>query len=382
MSITPLALPVLAVALAVLAIVFSIRRLRRLRRLPHGKWRRNVERVVLGLVILVCGAAAASTLFHAVALRYYRSIYQAPGTIYNVNGYKMHLYCTGEGSPTILLDAGLGNDSLDWDHVQPTLSRTTRVCSYDRAGMGWSEPQPGVRDADQITSQLHALLQQAGVTGPLVLMGHSMGGIYMRDYATRYPHDIVGLIFVDSGTPLAEDRESAELRAATEITRFKYYLFLTLSTLGVERLMGECSDIQKGVDEHLERMRVEDACGKSIEQVWREYQNLRQSGEETIHTGPYGDLPILIFSQDPRRPPDSGPSLPPRLETEMIALWNRSQEAFKGLSTRSRRIIAKGSGHHIPRDRADLINREVPLFIEQIRNGSPPPADNGSTETE
>jgi len=248
--------------------------------------------------------------------------------------------------------------------------------------MGWSEPQPGARDADQITSQLHALLQQAGVTGPLVLMGHSMGGIYIRDYASRYPQDIDGMIFVDAGTPLLEDRESAELRTATEITRFKYYLFLTLSTLGAERLMGECSDIQKGVDEHLERMRVEDACGKSIEQVWREYQHLRQSGDETIHTGPYGDLPVLIFSQDPQKRPDSGPSHPAKLETEMIALWNQSQEDLKGLSTRSRRIIAKGSGHHIPRDRADLINREVPIFVEQIRNSLPPPAPYGSTETE
>jgi len=207
-----------------------------------------------------------------------------------------------------------------------------------------------------------------------------MGGIYIRDYASRYPQDVAGLIFVDAATPDEEDRMSGKLRAASEHSTYEYYLYLTLSTLGVERVMGECSDIQKGVDEHLERMRVEDACGKSIDPVGHEYQNSRQSDYEIIHTGPYGDLPVLIFSHDPQSFPHSG--LPPKLETEMIALWEQGQEELKALSTRSRRIIAKGSGHHIPRDRADLIDREVPLFIEQIRNGSPPPVPYGSRATE
>lgn len=380
MNNTPLGLPIVFVTVAILAIVFSIRRLRTLRRLPYGKWRRNTERVVLALVILVCAAAAVSTTYHAAALRYYRSVYRAPGRIYNVNGYGMHLYCTGSGSPTILLDAGLGNDSLDWDHVQPALSKTTRVCSYDRAGSGWSEPQPGTRDADQITSQLHALLQQAGVTGPLVLMGHSMGGIYIRDYASRYPQEIVGLIFVEAGTPLLEARESVELRAASNISMFQYYFYQADSTLGIERLTGGCSYAPGAGDEYFERVRAEDECGKLLEPLMREYQNIKQSGDETVHTGPYGDLPVLIFSRDLQIP--QGPGLPPKLETEIKAVWDQAQEELKALSSHSRRIIAKGSGHHIPRDRADLINREVPLFIEQIRSGSPPPAPYGSTETE
>ena len=74
--------------------------------------------------------------------------------------------------------------------MQPELSKLTRVCSYDRAGYGWSAPRPGPRDADTVAQQLHALLQQAGITGPLVLMGHSMGGIYIRDYASQYPQGI------------------------------------------------------------------------------------------------------------------------------------------------------------------------------------------------
>jgi hypothetical protein len=167
---TPLTLPVIIVLVALLALALSIRRLRTLRRLPPGRWRRITERVVLWLIISLSVAAGATTAFNAAALRYYRSVYRAPGTIYEVDGYKMHLYCAGEGSPTIVLESGLGDDSLVWDKVQPDLSKTTRVCSYDRAGMGWSAPRPGPRDADQIADQLHALLQQAGVTGPVVVL--------------------------------------------------------------------------------------------------------------------------------------------------------------------------------------------------------------------
>jgi pimeloyl-ACP methyl ester carboxylesterase len=87
------------------------------------------------------------------------------------------------------------DSALGWGTVQPELSKTTKVCSYDRTGYGWSEPQPGPRDANQITTQLYALLQQAGVTGPIILMGHSMGGLYIRDYASHDPENLGGADF-------------------------------------------------------------------------------------------------------------------------------------------------------------------------------------------
>jgi len=173
---TPLALPVLIVLVALLILAFSIRRILSVGRLPHRKWRRVTERLVLSLVTLVCTAATLTTAYNTIAQRYYQSIYKAPGKLYEVGDYRMHLYCTGEGAPTLVLEAGWTVPALGWGTVQPELSKTTKVCSYDRAGYGWSEPHPGPRDADQIATQLHALLQQAGVTGPIIMMGHSMGG--------------------------------------------------------------------------------------------------------------------------------------------------------------------------------------------------------------
>lgn len=379
MNPTPLGLPIAIVLVAILVIALSIRRLRALRRTAHPKWRRISEWILLSFVILLFFVIVGSTLFNVAALRYYRSIYPAPGKMYTVNGKQMHLYCTGQGSPTIILDAGMGNNSLIWGAVQPELSKTTQVCSYDRAGMGWSAPQPGPRDADNIVSQLHALLQQAGVSAPLVLMGHSMAGIYIRGYASHYPGDVAGLIFVDGATPLQEDHESPELRAHTSISTYAYYSYVLVSALGIPRLAGECAPVPE-FGGAAGKMEAELQCGELISELWREYSSMQRSGEETLHTGPYGDLPVLIFSADPEvQKRTSG--LPPPLALEASAMWNQTQDDMKQLSTRSRRIIASGSKHKIQLDRAELINREVPIFIQQIRSGELR-TDYGSTRTE
>lgn len=222
-------------------VALCIRRLRTLQRTPHRKWRRITEWVLLSVVILLFVVAAGSTIYNAAALRYYRAIYPALGKIYAVNGHDMHLYCTGKGSPTIVLEAGGGNYSSKWGKVQPALAKTTRVCSYDRAGLGWSTPGPDPRDADNIASELHALLQQAGVHGPLVLMAHSAGGVYIRAYTKQFPQDVTGLIFVDAAAPLDEEGESAELRAATNHPDYVHYLYNAVISLGLLRLTGACA---------------------------------------------------------------------------------------------------------------------------------------------
>ncbi len=117
----------------------------------------------------------------------------------------MHMYCTGSGSPTIVLDAGLGDDAVIWSAVQPALANTTRVCAYDRAGFGRSQAGPAPRDADHIAAELHGLLRQARIDLPIVLMGHSIAGIYMRAYAAHYPEDLAGMVFVAGSTPMQQE---------------------------------------------------------------------------------------------------------------------------------------------------------------------------------
>jgi pimeloyl-ACP methyl ester carboxylesterase len=367
--------PCLVIVVALLASLLCFRRIRMLSAKPYAKWRRICEGIALSAAIVVFLVAGASTLFNALAIHHYRAIFPPQGRLYTVDGYKMHLYCTGEGSPTIVLDAGLGNDSLIWANVQPTLSKTTRVCSYDRAGFGWSDLQPRPRDAHRITDQLHALLTLAGIKGPMVLMGHSIAGLYIRDYAARYPQNVSGLVFVDGSTPLQEDRFPGRtkfvlFRAKLELLQTKWSY-----VLGIPRITGDCN-IGEGFEISAAKMLSEDQCRATLyTALGREDEAFHQSGEETIHTGPFGDLPILIFSQD-KHPSGSQP------RSKVDEIWDQMQEELKSLSTRSRRIIAKDSGHYIQVERSDLLNTEVTNFVRQLRGEAPPSRDYGSTETE
>jgi pimeloyl-ACP methyl ester carboxylesterase len=145
----------------------------------------------------------------------------APGRLINVGGHRLHLYCTGTGSPTVVLEAALPGTSSEWAWVQGAVARTTRVCSYDRAGYVWSEPSPGPRDAKHIAVELHRLLRAAGIGGPYVLVGHSMGGVYVREYAALYATSAAGMVLVDAASPdqwtripgysLASTRQQADL---------------------------------------------------------------------------------------------------------------------------------------------------------------------------
>ena len=203
--------------------------------------------------------------------------------------------------------------------------------------------------------------------------------MYIRAYATRYPQHVTGLIFVEGATPLEEDRESAELRTHSAIPKYLYYSIVAITAVGLERPAGYCT-AEPGYEGPTAKRIAQLGCGKLFSEMWREYQSMQRSGEETINTGPYGDLPVLIFSRDPQLDRQTS-NLPPKLAIEDSVLWDQDQENLKRLSTHSRRIIAKGSGHQVPRDRADLINREVPIFIQQIRNNEQR-TDYGSTKTE
>ena len=373
-------MPAIILAIGILVVWLSARRIRLLRKKNFRIWRKVVECVVLSIVVLVAAAVAGSSSFNAIARHHFWATHPPPGAFYTVNGHRMHMNCTGSGSPAIILDAAVGDDALTWGGVQPVLSETTRVCSYDRAGHGWSEALPGPRDADHIAAELHGLLLQAKVTGPIVLMGHSIAGLYMRDYASHYPADIAGIVFVDVSTPLQDENPAVKAADPKGLRQWLSMLLLRARYIaGVPRLTGQCSGYLPGSTGQAGILQAEDLCDFPFHAVAAEMDSFNQSGHETVHTGPYGALPILIFSQDvtTMRLPVSA-----QQTADLAKAFSQMQEDLKKLSTRSRRIIAKGSGHYVQLLRRDLIWKEVPLFIEQISGTAPQPTNYGSTVTE
>jgi pimeloyl-ACP methyl ester carboxylesterase len=358
--------PMLIVIGAAIVVFLVMRRLQSLRAKRTAPARQLFQRVTLIAIAAITLLAAGSSGINAVLLQLDRR--ELPGSIHMVHGRKMRINCIGQGSPTVVLEAGGGNDGLNWGGVQPVLARTTRVCSYDRAGYGGSDAAPPPRDADHIAEDLHELLHAAGVQFPVVLMGHSIGGLFIREYASHYPTEVAGLIFEDSSSP-AQFRNPVWLaynRSRTGID-FENILNRIVFILGVPRLLGECSKSgPPGFGSAAATYYSQDRCHEPFATMSSE-SDYDLSANETLSDVPFGSTPILIFSHD------SAAQDPDNHMPDLERASDQMAEDLKKLSTRSRRIIAKKSGHFVHFDRMDLIDKEVPSFIRQIRGNAPSP---------
>src|SRR5690606_30400760 len=171
---------------------------------------------VLYPVFAALALASLGGGYEIVAEAVEANAYPMPGQLIDVGGHSLHLNCTGSGSPTVVLEPGGGLMSLSLGWIAPAVAGHTQVCVYDRAGRGWSETADTAPDAKSTATDLHTLLDRAGIPGPYVLAGHSFGGLYVLTFAARYPDDVAGMVLVDSTAPAStadqEVNSSAEQR--------------------------------------------------------------------------------------------------------------------------------------------------------------------------
>jgi pimeloyl-ACP methyl ester carboxylesterase len=305
------------------------------------------------LSLLFVGAGA---VYEWVASQRDRRLNPPPGLLVDVGGYKMHLYCVGKGSPTVVLDSGLGDSWLAWYKVQPQIAQFTRVCSYDRAGMGWSDPSPKSRTSSVVAEELYTLLHNAGIAPPFVLSGHSLGGLNMRMYAGRYRTDVVGMVLVDA-TPDHFDRFPPELESLNAAFLRKESLRQSTMPLGIPRLMGWCG---KGQAEVRSMLRAVDCRLSSWREHLAEYHAGEESRAEARATGPLGDIPLIVISHDPDHPADG-------FAKAMQNGWNETQAELLHLSTNSSQVIAEGSTHNIQVDRPDAVIAAIRKVVEEYQ---------------
>ncbi|MEM6838874.1 MAG: alpha/beta hydrolase [Cyanobacteria bacterium P01_C01_bin.120] len=245
--------------------------------------------------------AAAAILFLALLTGFVyeqgsrRSVAQAfppPGQLIEVNGKRSHLDCSGEGSPTVILEAGINEGgSQTWERVRPAIEPLSRVCAYDQAGIMWSERRDLPRDANHIAKDLHALLAAAGESPPYVMVGHSLGGLMIRVFADHFSDEVAGFVFVDSSHPEQNQRFPADV---LDVMAFPSPLLLrAIAALGILRLESPAApnslspEIGEAIRSHLPQSMTGIADVIAAEDsVFAQAQ----------HTGPFGDRPTVVLT--------------------------------------------------------------------------------------
>lgn len=326
------------------------------------RWLRWIGYIAGSLLALVLLLACIGFVYEQIEESRDRRLNHPPGLMVDVGGYRMHLYCSGQGSPAAVLDSGLGDYWLSWYKVQPQIAQYTRVCSYDRAGLGWSEASRKPRTSKVFAQELHTLLHQASVSGPYVLVGHSLGGHNMRMYASLYPGEVVGMVLVDSAHPDLFKRSSGKVLQFRADVQRQVDMHGRTMPFGIPRLMGWC-----GTDppEFRSIVRAVECQHKYFREIHDEWANFDEDGDEVRATASLGNMPLAVLSKDPEKPLLLG--MPSDVASDFNEILEPMQEELAHLSSNSSHVIAKGSTHNIQIDRPDVVIEAVHNVVDQCR---------------
>jgi len=329
-------------------------------------WTRRVL-LVLGLTLVALAGIGAS--YQAVATVIDKRTYAPPGQLVDVGGYRLHLYCVGEGSPTVVLDTLGEGTSVNWGWVQPELAKTTRVCAYDRAGRGWSDPSPAPHDARHIAAELHALLINASIEPPYVLVGHSFGGLVTRLYADQFPDQVAGMVIIDGGQPdIRSARFPAEAREKTSAEERFMTVAPLLARLGLFRLVGTPPDTDLPPQQ-----RAEFAAFYASTALWdsmyaEQLVAMPTTDEQVRQTGSLGDRPLMVVNGSMAWLTRGAPM------DETRRVYNELQAELLALSSNSVQRIIDGASHGslvFNQHHAQQTSAAIRQVVEAARTGRP-----------
>ena len=328
--------------------------------------------VLLGMLAV---ALVAGVIYQAIETSRDRRRFPPPGCLVRVNERRMHIHVTGEGTPTVVFESGMGASCLSWTLVQPQVAQFTRTVSYDRAGHGWSDPAREPRTARQIAQELHALLDATGVPGPYVLVGHSFGGYVNRAFAHMYRNEVVAMVLVDSVHPAEWENPTPEQLRMIEVGLRYAWIAAWLARLGFVRFclarlargsprLGWAATSAFGVGTAAAVQRIAGEIRKLpapilplIRALWSKPKNFMSLGQhvaalpvsaaQAAAVSSLGDLPLVVLSGDHHAAPYSD--------------WQRD---LAQLSSCGRHVVASDSGHWIHLDHPELVTQ---LIVEVVR---------------
>ena len=348
---------------------------------------RSLPLAVLSSVFVCTASLLLLTVQASIVLAQSESTpppFPPPGKLVDVGGWRLHLNCTGEArpsQPTVILESGLGDFSVEWSLVQPGVAAFARVCSYDRAGDGWSDLGPHPRTMRQIVYELHTLLDNAGVKRPLVLVGHSYGGWLVRLYASSYPAEVVGMVLVEAGAgnpwrklPDGKLVRSSDLATGRPIPAVKLSGPLRVSDIPPDALSQMRAGIAQLVKRPNEPPRNKLPADAQRMRAWalaqlghiaagvnpfehEELAGLRAERAKSEH--PLGNMPLIVLTRG--IPDEDGPD-GKALEED----HRRDHAAVATMSRNGKLVIATRSGHHVQLDEPELVIKSIRDVLESI----------------
>jgi len=317
------------------------------------RWLRKIALTGCVLVVLLALAGAS---YQAIESRLDAHRFPESGQLIDVGGYRLMLNCSGVGSPTVILEAGFGDLSVEWRAVQPQIAQFSRVCSYDRAGYGGSDQGPMPRTGLRIARELHTLLRNAGEVPPYVLVGSSFGGYSVRVFNGLYPDEVAGIVLADA---TQEDKyellpkawsaiSAAQLKHCQRQARYAFFIV----DLGIGSLMLRAQGANHGAYLILQR--------KYLRARASELEQIRVSAEQARVADHISNKPLVVLTAAENTDAILSSGLSKHDFEEFQRVWmDDLQTRLAGLSSRGRRIVVQGSGHDIPSDRPESIVKAV-----------------------
>jgi pimeloyl-ACP methyl ester carboxylesterase len=310
-----------------------------------------VRFLAIGVIVSAVVLAATGAAYERFVEYYDRQVFPQRGQRFNVGGYWLNLDCSGQGSPTVILDSGVGEPARIWALVQPQIAKFTRVCSYDRAGYGWSDSGPEPRTSSRMVEELHTLLAQAGITAPFIFVGHSFGGLNVHLYAAKYPGQVAGVVLVEASHP---DQEAKGFKLPVSPLASLDPVLLRLGILRALFVLDGAPHIPRTLRDELEYLMLQP---KAIAADRDEIRGFNASAAAVRAAGNLGDKPLIVLTgaySAQRRP-------------RLHDVWIRElQPDLVRLSTRGKQIVVN-AGHYIPLQQPEAVVQAVKEVIVESR---------------
>ncbi|MFJ8246919.1 alpha/beta hydrolase [Peribacillus asahii] len=322
--------------------------------------------LLVGLIVTILIGAYT---YELIAAKREAKNYPPLGQLVDAGGYNLHILQQGSGSPTILFEGGSGAPSTYWKEITSSLPPNVNVVTYDRAGYNWSDKHVTKRTGENIVTELHTALQNSDINGPYILVGHSIGGMYTRLFAEKYEAEVVGMLLLDARSEHFSDRTNKILEnAGVDPQQFgspstnllKFLKASGLLRIFKEPLLGDYYETERELNEAI-NVTLTSKYYEAIQDETLEEQGLEQALKKTS----MGNIPLTVISKG--KDADLTVFGLSKEEGKLFEeIWYDEQKKLSNLSTDSKFLIAKNSGHEIAKDEPELVVHEIKELIKRV----------------